>query len=70
MKETNKIIRSKKLSEIEKHDRLIELGCSEDVVREVFTPNYMGKLVFQAIPLPTMEPISAELKDSWRKPSR
>ena len=46
MKETNKIIRSKKLSEIEKHDRLIELGCSEDVVREVFTPNYMGKIGF------------------------
>lgn len=46
MKETNKIIRSKKLSEIEKHDKLIELGYSEDGIREVFTPNYMGNIGF------------------------
>lgn len=46
MKETNKIIRSKKLSEIEKHDKLIELGYSEDGVREIFTPNYMGDIGF------------------------
>lgn len=44
MKETNKIIRSKKLSEIEKHDKLIELGYSEDGVRKVFTPNCMGEI--------------------------
>lgn len=44
MKETNKIIRSKKLAEIEKHDKLIELGYSEDGVRKVFTPNYMGDI--------------------------
>ena len=46
MKETNKLIRSKKLSEIEKHDKLIELGYSEDGIREVFTPNYMGNIGF------------------------
>lgn len=46
MKETNKIIRSKKLSDIEKHDRLIELGYSENGVREAFTPNFMGEIGF------------------------
>ena len=46
MKETNKIIRSKKLSEIEKHDKLIELGYSENGIREVFTPNYIGNIGF------------------------
>lgn len=46
MKETNKIIRSKKLSEVEKHDKLIELGYSENGVREAFTPNYMGDIGF------------------------
>ena len=46
MKETNKIIRSKKLSEVEKHDKLIELGYSENGVREAFTPNYMGNIGF------------------------
>lgn len=46
MKETNKIIRSKKLSEIEKYNKLIELGYTEDGVRDVFTPNFIGEIGF------------------------
>lgn len=46
MKEANKIIRSKKLSEIEKHDKLTELGFSESNIRDIFTPNFIGKIGF------------------------
>lgn len=46
MKETNRIIRSKKLSEIEKYNKLIELGYTEDGVRDVFTPNFIGEIGF------------------------
>lgn len=44
MKETNKIVRSKKLAEIEKRDKLIELGCSEEGIRKIFTPDYFGEI--------------------------
>lgn len=46
MKETNKIIRTKKLSEIEKYNKLIELGYTEDGIRDVFTPNFIGEIGF------------------------
>ena len=69
MKETNKIIRSKKLSEIEKHDKLIELGILRMVLGRSLLLITLEILAFQAILLPTMELISAELKNNWRKPS-
>ena len=46
MKAANKIIRSKKISEIEKHDRLVELGLTESQVRRLFVPNCFGEIGF------------------------
>ena len=41
MKATNKILRSKKLSEIEKHDKLKELGYSENGITQIGFPSYI-----------------------------
>ena len=46
MKATNKILRSKKLSEIEKHDKLKELGYSENGITQLFIPDCFGEIGF------------------------
>lgn len=46
MKAANKIIRSKKISEVEKHDKLVELGLTVSQVRELFVPNCFGEIGF------------------------
>lgn len=46
MKAANKIIRSKKIFEVEKHDKLVELGLTENQVRELFVPNGFGEIGF------------------------
>lgn len=46
MKATNKVLRSKKLSEVEKHDKLKELGYSEDGIMKLFTPDCFGEIGF------------------------
>lgn len=46
MKAANKIIRSKKISEVEKHDKLVELGLTESQVRKLFVPNCFGEIGF------------------------
>lgn len=46
MKAANKIIRSKKTSELEKHDKLVELGLTESQVRKLFVPNCFGEIGF------------------------
>lgn len=39
----NKIIRSKKTTEVQKWDALKELGLKDPTIRELFTPDYMGR---------------------------
>lgn len=46
MKSANKVIRSKKITELEKHDRLVELGLTESQVRKLFEPNCFGEIGF------------------------
>ncbi len=46
MKAANKIIRSKKISEIEKYDKLVELGLTESQVKKLFVPNCFGEIGF------------------------
>lgn len=46
MKATNKILRSKKLSEIEKHDKLKELGYSGNGITQLFIPDCFGEIGF------------------------
>lgn len=46
MKTTNKILRSKKLSEVEKHDKLKELGYSGDGITQLFIPDCLGEIGF------------------------
>lgn len=49
MKGCNKIIRSKKLSEDEKAAKIIEeYNLTEERVRELFTPNYMGDTGYES----------------------
>lgn len=51
MKQCNKIIRSKKLSDDEKIIKMVEIGISEDTVREVMKPDYMGRVGFASYEL-------------------
>ncbi len=44
MKAVNKIIRSKKLSEVEKLDQLTELGLTQQTAMSYMTPDYVGRL--------------------------
>lgn len=46
MKATNKILRSKKLSEIEKHDKLKELGYSGNGITQLFILDCFGEIGF------------------------
>lgn len=46
MKATNKVLRSKKLSEVEKHDKLKELGYSENGIMKLFIPDCFGEIGF------------------------
>lgn len=46
MKSANKIIRSKKITELERHEQLVELGLTESQVRKLFEPNCFGEIGF------------------------
>ena len=46
MKAANKIIRSKNMSELEKYDKLLELGLTDSQVRRLFVPNCFGEIGF------------------------
>lgn len=46
MKSANKIIRSKKITELEKHEQLVGLGLTEGQVRKLFEPNCFGEIGF------------------------
>ncbi len=47
MKAANKIIRSKKLTDQEKREKLkSEVGFDEEIITEILTPDYMGRIGF------------------------
>lgn len=48
MKAANKIIRSKKVAELEKREQLVELGFTESQVRKLFEPNCFGEIGFSS----------------------
>ena len=51
MKAANKIIRDKKLAEIEKVDELVALGFREQVAMELLEPDFCGRLGFPSYAL-------------------
>lgn len=51
MKAANKIIKAKKMPEVEKWDELSALGISEKNINMLLTPDYMGRTGFQTYQL-------------------
>ena len=51
MKAANKVIRSKKLAEVEKVDELVALGFTEQQSVQIMTPDYIGRVGFPSFAL-------------------
>ena len=51
MKAANKIIRNKKLAEVEKVDELVALGFTEQQSVQIMTPDYIGRVGFPSFAL-------------------
>ena len=51
MKAANKIIRNKKLAEVEKVDELVALGFTEQAAVQIMTPDYIGRVGFPSFAL-------------------
>ena len=67
MKEANKIVRNKKLAEIEKVDELMALGFSEQNALEVLKPDFCGRIGFPSYALTNN---LAKIKDAEEKLAR
>ena len=51
MKAANKVVRSKKLAEVEKVDELVALGFTEQAAVQIMTPDYIGRIGFPSYAL-------------------
>lgn len=51
MKAVNKIVRNKKLSDTEKREEVMKLGCSEKRTNDIFTPDGFGGIGFEPFTL-------------------
>lgn len=51
MKDTNKVLHSKKLSEVEKYDELVAIGWKESQIPELFVPDCYGYIGFESFTL-------------------
>lgn len=67
MKAANKIIRSKKLAEVEKVDELVALGFSESTALKLMEPDYCGRIGFATFQLSNN---LAKIKDTEAKIKR
>ncbi len=67
MKEANKIVRNKKLAEIEKVDELMALGFSEKAALDVLKPDFCGRIGFPSYALTNN---LARIKDTEEKIAR
>ena len=67
MKEANKIVRNKKLAEIEKVDELMALGFSEHNALEILKPDFCGRIGFPPYALTNN---LAKIKDAEEKLAR
>lgn len=67
MKEANKIVRNKKLAEIEKVDELMALGFSEKAALDVLKPDFCGRIGFPSYALTNN---LARIKDTEEKITR
>lgn len=67
MKAANKIIRSKKLAEVEKVDELVALGLSESTALKLMEPDFCGRIGFATFQLSNN---LAKIKDTEAKIKR
>lgn len=67
MKAANKVIRSKKLAEVEKVDELVALGFSESTALKLMEPDYCGRIGFATFQLSNN---LAKIKDTEAKIKR
>lgn len=67
MKAANKIIKSKKLAEVEKVDELVALGFSEHTALEIMEPDFCGRIGFASYALSNN---LAKIKDTELKIKR
>ena len=67
MKSANKIIRDKKLAEIEKVDELVALGYNEQTALQIMEPDYCGRIGFPSYSLSNN---LAKIKDTEAKIKR